>query len=262
MLQFAVACIPRGQPRVRARVIPGQRFAHVYTPGRADGFKAAIALAARKAGLPQQAWRGPVCVAIDAFFPRPLKRDSGMVPTVVAHTGKPDVDNIEKAVLDTLTRVGLWEDDAQVYSLSTRKWYVARGAQPGISIAARLDPDGTGGVATNQGPGGDMGVGGSDSCHAAPGTACGPIVRAPAGFEKAPGWDVGHGASGGAARASEALNLLADALEDLAAARKVWRSDPSDPSAIRACEKAEDCIARIAMEHPGLPGFLRGGSPW
>jgi hypothetical protein len=39
------------------------------------------------------------------------------------HTGKPDADNLAKAVLDALTTLGIWHDDAQVCQLDTLKIY-------------------------------------------------------------------------------------------------------------------------------------------
>ena len=41
------------------------------------------------------------------------------------HTGKPDLDNLEKAVLDAITRSKLWKDDKQVSHKNTMKRYVS-----------------------------------------------------------------------------------------------------------------------------------------
>jgi len=39
------------------------------------------------------------------------------------HTSKPDADNLAKAVMDVLTRLGAWTDDALVWDLSVkRRW--------------------------------------------------------------------------------------------------------------------------------------------
>ncbi|MGN0851830.1 MAG: RusA family crossover junction endodeoxyribonuclease [Kiritimatiellia bacterium] len=50
---------------------------------------------------------------------------------IVPHTTRPDLDNMEKALLDTLTRLGFWNDDALVCSKHTRK---QRGPVPFIRI--------------------------------------------------------------------------------------------------------------------------------
>ena len=44
---------------------------------------------------------------------------------------KPDADNAAKAVLDCLTEIGVWPDDALVSVLLVEKWY---GFTPGAHI--------------------------------------------------------------------------------------------------------------------------------
>lgn len=43
------------------------------------------------------------------------------------HTGRPDVDNLAKLVMDQLTAAGIWGDDAKVASLECHKVYAAKG---------------------------------------------------------------------------------------------------------------------------------------
>lgn len=47
-------------------------------------------------------------------------------------TTKPDVDNMTKLLLDCMTDVGFWNDDAQVVRLTTAKYWAD---VPGIEIA-------------------------------------------------------------------------------------------------------------------------------
>lgn len=44
----------------------------------------------------------------------------------IKHTKKPDIDNLNKAVSDAITDIGLWEDDSQVYSISASKYYTQK----------------------------------------------------------------------------------------------------------------------------------------
>ncbi|MDX2148060.1 MAG: RusA family crossover junction endodeoxyribonuclease [Planctomycetota bacterium] len=182
---FSVACTPAGQPRLRARVVPGRgdawnarkrkAFAHLYTPDTADGFKSAIVLAARAAGLPREPWAGAVRLTVDVFFARPqrlLKRSSPA--GVIRHTAKPDRDNLDKVVMDALTRAGLWHDDAQVCDGWVRKWYVALGGEPGVVVVAERLPDWEGAAG---------GEGGSDLWGSGDTTTSAPVACAPAGFE-------------------------------------------------------------------------------
>lgn len=46
-------------------------------------------------------------------------------------TSKPDTDNLIKMLKDCMTRTGFWEDDSQVVSEVTQKFY---GPKPGIYI--------------------------------------------------------------------------------------------------------------------------------
>lgn len=129
---FDVLGEPKGQPRPRAFSRGGH--ASVYNPATAEGWKGSIALAAR-ASLPPAPIDCPVRVAVSFYFPRPArllrKKDpDGLIP----HTAKPDSDNAAKAVLDCLTSVGMWRDDALVCSLVAEKYYAARGQASGALI--------------------------------------------------------------------------------------------------------------------------------
>jgi len=129
---FDVYGEPKGQPRPRAFARGGK--ARVYDPGTAEGWKGSIALAARD-HLPPCPIDSPVRVAVTFFFPRPArllrKRDPDCT---IPHTAKPDSDNAAKAVLDCLTSIGMWRDDALVCSLIAEKNYAARGQASGALI--------------------------------------------------------------------------------------------------------------------------------
>lgn len=50
------------------------------------------------------------------------------------HISRPDLDNLEKSLLDVLTRLNFWTDDSLVTEKSTSKWW---GPKPGIDIEIR-----------------------------------------------------------------------------------------------------------------------------
>lgn len=131
-MEFFTPGIPKGQPRVRAFARGGH--AAVYDPGTADGWKGSIALAA-KSYLPAIPFNCPIVCNLVFLFPRPArlmrKKDpEGRIP----FTGKPDRDNSDKAVLDALTTIGMWRDDALVYDGRITKFYAAKDERTGCHI--------------------------------------------------------------------------------------------------------------------------------
>lgn len=129
-VSFSVPGVPIAQPRVKATAIGGH--ARVYTPKTADAYKAAVAIAFKTAcgGNPPD---GPVLVAIEFVMPRP----KGMVwkkremPSLW-HTKKPDIDNLAKAVIDSLLGLA-WVDDSQVCSVILVK-RVASGSESPATV--------------------------------------------------------------------------------------------------------------------------------
>ena len=137
-IAFRVLGIPKPQPRPRAFVPKGSTHASVYDAGTAEGWKGAVALAAREF-LPETPLAGPLFVDILFIMKRPKahyrtgKFAHVLRPDAPAfHTGKPDRDNLEKAILDALTQLGFWGDDGQVCGGEVRKMY---GKHPGADIA-------------------------------------------------------------------------------------------------------------------------------
>lgn len=122
---------PKAQPRPRAFARNGK--AHVYTPGTAEAWKGEIA---RMVG-PREPYDGPVGVMLIFAMPRPKSHwAKGGVPKAGAPklpTGKPDLDNLAKGVLDALTTMGVWRDDDQVVTLDATKRY-DDGFGPGCDI--------------------------------------------------------------------------------------------------------------------------------
>ena len=81
----------------------------------------------------------PVCVDVMVLMPIPKswpkkKREAALAGDI-EHTGKPDLDNLAKLVLDRITRSErIWRDDSQVVSLTVHKFY-AVGSEQGCSVS-------------------------------------------------------------------------------------------------------------------------------
>jgi Holliday junction resolvase RusA-like endonuclease len=139
-VSFTVHGDPKAQPRPRAfaRKMGNKYVARVFESGTAEGWKSLIAAAA-KPHKPPVAILGPVRVDLTFVFPRPKShfrtgKNAGVLrddaPTW--HTSKPDRDNLEKAVLDSLTQLGgFWRDDSQVCAGGVQKYY---GIEPGVGV--------------------------------------------------------------------------------------------------------------------------------
>jgi Holliday junction resolvase RusA-like endonuclease len=121
---FEIAGDPVPQPRPRVSTAGG--FARAYVPKGhpVHAYRQAVALAARAAGLRDEA--RPVSVVIDAVFGRPKSHltKKGVRASAPA-LPRPDVDNIGKAVLDSLQDV--MGDDTMVSRLVIEKSWGTEG---------------------------------------------------------------------------------------------------------------------------------------
>lgn len=176
---------PKAQPRPRARAIrqAGKWIATVYDqleeyvphskprirkPWDAARWKAAIQEQVRQARIIRgpvtgkttyrEPVEGPVLCDMTFYFPRTQEmlgdtfrwgRDD------FPYVGKPDVDNLQKLVLDAITQAGwyeirgvlikeplVWLDDAQVCDAQVQKRYCGERGQPGVKIIVEslVDP--------------------------------------------------------------------------------------------------------------------------
>lgn len=142
-ITFFVEGDPKGQPRARA-CIRGKR-AGVYDPGTADAWKMAVAEAWRHKVAPENAPRlspfeTAVSLRLSFWFRRPKGhygsgKNAGALKDSAprVHTAKPDLDNLAKAVMDVLTRLGAWTDDAIVCRLDVSRGWAQ--SQPGCQIS-------------------------------------------------------------------------------------------------------------------------------
>lgn len=80
------------------------------------------------AHVPAEPFTGPLAVAMVWCWSR-----SGKMP-IAWKTTRPDIDNIAKLLLDAMTRLRYWEDDATVAQLSVTKIW---NPEPGIKITIR-----------------------------------------------------------------------------------------------------------------------------
>ena len=120
MITFTVQGEPVPQPRPRVSTRGG--FARAYVPAKhpVHAYRQKIAAEATRAGLKPQ--DEPVEVFIEATFKRPKSHltKKGVKPTA-PKLPRPDVDNIAKAILDSLQSV--MGDDTNVRRLTVEKTF-------------------------------------------------------------------------------------------------------------------------------------------
>jgi crossover junction endodeoxyribonuclease RusA len=87
-------------------------------------------------------WRDPMAGAIEIVLtfalPRPKSHygKHGLLPSAPAHpTGRPDLDKLERGILDALTAAGVWIDDAQVVAIAGSKHWATPLMPPGCIVA-------------------------------------------------------------------------------------------------------------------------------
>lgn len=142
-ITFHVIGIPKGQPRVKA--FARGKHAGVYDPGTADEWKLYVRAGFLKAfdemaaDAAKPLFTVPVAATLNFYLPRPkghYRANGELKPTApFYHTGRPDADNLAKAVLDALTNAGAWADDGIVCELRVTK---TLGKRPGCEV--KIEP--------------------------------------------------------------------------------------------------------------------------
>lgn len=137
VIKFRVNGEPKAMGRPRAfaqKMKDGRVFVRAYNPTSAEGFKSAIAEAARF-HVPFVPMQGPIKLSLVFHMPRPKSHFNSKNEIKATapwwHTHKPDRDNLEKTVLDALTTIGMWRDDAQVCAGEIEKIY---SFEPGVHV--------------------------------------------------------------------------------------------------------------------------------
>ncbi len=150
VIAFTVEGLPKGKERPRARILPGKRGqkprATIYTPSSTKSFEASVKRVVLQAMKGKAPIEGPVKVAILIGMPIAKSwtktRKAEVRKGLIAHTSKPDIDNVTKAVLDGMVindktpdqvthHRGVMQDDNQIVKLTVLKDFVD---EPRVSV--------------------------------------------------------------------------------------------------------------------------------
>lgn len=121
-------CVPRPWKRPRWDSKRGRTF----TSAAAERAGRELAGLLRHS-TPTAPFGGPLRLTVTFCMPIPKRRHEGQRDGA-PHASRPDIDNLAKLVLDVLSRLRWWHDDAQVSELRAGKFY---GERPGVHV--RID---------------------------------------------------------------------------------------------------------------------------
>lgn len=122
-IKFTVPGAPQGKMRSRST-----RSGHHFTPHKQVVYETLVALEFEKKVPDWQPWEGSISVDIYAYYSIPksmskIKRQA-MISGDLLPTKKPDIDNVQKSILDGLNGVA-WADDSAVTDIRAIKRYDA-----------------------------------------------------------------------------------------------------------------------------------------
>ncbi len=136
-VRFVIPGEPKGKGRHRSRIAKmgdGRQFVANYTPKDTVEYENLVRMAAGQAMAGRPPTMNPVIVWLVATCTVPAswsqkKRRAALIGDVMP-TGKPDLDNVEKAVMDGMNKI-VFRDDAQACRVVKGKQY---GETPGVSV--------------------------------------------------------------------------------------------------------------------------------
>lgn len=140
MLTFTLTGAPEGKARPRTQLRGGRPFTPRSTTAYELRVRAAALVALENTPRPLYPWQ-VVELAIVAVHQRPVRRPASVLVSdwtcgLVARSGKPDADNVLKAIADGLNGVA-YTDDAQVGRVVVETYYAELGGQPRVVVQVR-----------------------------------------------------------------------------------------------------------------------------
>lgn len=126
---------PQGSKSFKGTTHTGRAIL-VESSKRVKPWRAIVNAAARQHMQGRPPARGPVAVAIAFVLPRPknLPKTRPTPPAIK----RPDIDKLERAILDAITAV-CFHDDSQVTKIESTKRIAEPGEQPGATITIKAN---------------------------------------------------------------------------------------------------------------------------
>ena len=136
-IRFIVPGSPVAKARPRVT-----RSGRAYTPKRSAQYESVVALVA-SASYHGEPLDCPVLLEAIVLVKRPLGLFRKKDPVGrIRCTKRPDLDNYLKALMDGVSKAGIWKDDSIVTRVEASKFYTAVGEDPGVLVSISADAGG------------------------------------------------------------------------------------------------------------------------
>jgi len=137
MISFFASGQPTAKARARHRQIKpkvGKPFIQTYTPTKTVSYEKMIGSLAKQYMNGRKPSKRPIEIDVVMFFEVPKSwpkwKQEAALNGLIAHTTKPDADNVLKALKDALNDIA-WQDDAYVCIGHFAKFYADK---PGVQM--------------------------------------------------------------------------------------------------------------------------------
>lgn len=143
LLDVIIPGSPQGYQRPGVRVVrtrEGKTFAQHYEQAATRSWRSvAVGVLTTSEGAPRaRVESDPVRVIVEAVAPRPASVVKRLGCGRLWRTSKPDVDNVCKSVLDSLTTSGVLRDDVLVAELVARSIVAADGEAAHVRVVVEI----------------------------------------------------------------------------------------------------------------------------
>lgn len=133
-IKIPIIPLPKGRPRFT-------KNGHAYTPKKTRDYEETLRQHIRMVWKGPRIERQPVLLFLDLILPIPKSwPEWKKIEALEGNrypTSKPDLDNLEKAVMDAMDGV-VFKDDAQVVGKYSNKYY---GDEPSVNVYVNVNKD-------------------------------------------------------------------------------------------------------------------------
>ena len=127
-LERFVPCIPPRSTHQSANTIMRNKAGRYFVGKSGKGKQVANEMYLRMlTAKPSVPFAGEITLAISILFPfKKTEKKTIVEQQIIAHTKRPDLDNLTKGIMDAMQQANYFTDDAQVAHLYVHKYYSSK----------------------------------------------------------------------------------------------------------------------------------------